>query len=103
MLLRAGDSNFRYNEFIMAWKQCLPQGENQPHSKKILIIIWGKGVEADLTSLRGLALMEQEGTHQHAIHLFPEYQLPENVAERFRLLFKRKEKWTLQEIEPYIE
>jgi len=26
MLLRAGEGKFRYNEFMMAWKQCLPPG-----------------------------------------------------------------------------
>lgn len=57
----------------------------------------------DLDHLKGLALVEKDGIHQPVIHLFPEYDLPENIAERFRLLFKRKEKWTLDEIRPYIE
>lgn len=33
---------------------------------------------------------------------FPEEHLPENVEKRFEELFKVKDKWTLEEITPYI-
>lgn len=60
-------------------------------------------IKADINHLKGLALIEKEEGQQKIVHLYPEYDLPENISERFRLLFKRKEKWTLEEITPYIE
>lgn len=37
------------------------------------------------------------------IHYCPEYQLPEDVADRIHYLFGLKEKWTFDEIKPYIQ
>lgn len=109
MLLRAGEGKFRHSEFVMALKQCLPMGSYsffQNYFWCYLLEVkdfFLLGVDANLDYLRGLALVEKEGMQQPVLHLFPEYDLPENIPERFRLLFKRKEKWTLDEIRPYIE
>ncbi|KAK6628879.1 hypothetical protein RUM43_002696 [Polyplax serrata] len=86
VLLKTAEGRFRYNEFIMAWERCL-----------------NPVIKADINHLKGLALIEKEEGQQKIVHLYPEYDLPENISERFRLLFKRKEKWTLEEITPYIE
>jgi sister chromatid cohesion protein DCC1 len=36
------------------------------------------------------------------IRYFPEKNLPDNIQERFESLFGVKQKWTLDEIEPFV-
>ncbi|KAL0280397.1 UNVERIFIED_CONTAM: hypothetical protein PYX00_001697 [Menopon gallinae] len=85
-LLTAAGGTFLLDEFMKTWKASLPPG-----------------MEVNLHHLRGLALTEKGKSDEDVICLFQEYNLPENISERFRLLFKRKEKWSFDEIMPYIE
>ena len=52
--------------------------------------------------LEGMALMDKNSKPQ-VIWYYSEYDLPEEVIERFRLLFQAKEKWTVDEIRPYVQ
>ena len=49
-----------------------------------------------------MALMDRD-SKPPVIRYFPETQLPEGMEERFDVLFRTKEKWTAQEITPYIK
>ena len=60
-------------------------------------------MEAKEEYLYGVAIVkwnEKLGTKE--IVSFPEANLPENVEKRFEELFKVKDKWTIEEITPYI-
>lgn len=52
--------------------------------------------------LKGLALIDLQSTPQ-VIWAFHESKLPDNINERFRILFQTKEKWTVDDIAPYIQ
>lgn len=52
--------------------------------------------------LRGLGIFDKDGAVP-CIRSLSEDNLPLNVHDRMRLLFKIKPKWTLDEIEPFIE
>ncbi len=56
----------------------------------------------DLCQLNGLVYINGP-SNQRIIHYCPEYELPEDVAERIQHLFKLKDKWAFDEIKPYIE
>jgi sister chromatid cohesion protein DCC1 len=52
--------------------------------------------------LEGMALMERNSKPE-VIWYFSEIDLPEDINERIRILFQTREKWTLDEIRPYIQ
>eukprot|EP00112_Aurelia_sp_Birch-Aquarium-sp1_P003692 Seg1415.12 transcript_id=Seg1415.12/GoldUCD/mRNA.D3Y31 product="Sister chromatid cohesion protein DCC1" protein_id=Seg1415.12/GoldUCD/D3Y31 len=79
-----GVEKFNHHEFFEAWQQSVPDGM---HTKP--------------EQLRGLAL-EDTNTHPPVIWHFPAADLPEDPLSRFNALFKVRQKWTRDEIEPYI-
>lgn len=60
------------------------------------------GLQTNLSQLKGLALLDLD-TRPQVIWYYPEADLPEDITERIQSLFRTREKWTLNEIEPYIE
>jgi len=50
--------------------------------------------------LKGLALLDSKA---NKVVYLPEWKLPLDIQERFRTLFKYREKWSLEDITPYIE
>lgn len=53
--------------------------------------------------LKGIALIKwNNSTMTREVVSFPETNLPIDINERFNELFKAKNKWTVQEITPYI-
>lgn len=50
----------------------------------------------------GIALIDKSTTPQ-VIWGFAESELPEDINERFKILFQTKPKWTVADISPYIE
>ncbi|XP_070134062.1 sister chromatid cohesion protein DCC1 [Drosophila bipectinata] len=76
---------FRNEEFMRTWQEALPEG-----------------MVCDLKYLRGLGICDKEGA-QPCIRSLAEEQLPTNINDRMKSLFKAKQKWTLSEMEPYIE
>ncbi|XP_044745859.1 sister chromatid cohesion protein DCC1 [Coccinella septempunctata] len=76
---------FNLEEFFQAWRESLPEG-----------------MYADEEMLYGIAIIDRR-TSPNCVWAFPENSLPENINERFKVLFETKEKWTVPEITPYIK
>lgn len=83
MLLRPADK-FNLTEFLEVWQQSVPEGMVTTEDQ-----------------LKGMALIDRSCSPPVVWH-FPLSDLPEDDKERFNVLFKTKEKWTLNEITPYI-
>lgn len=83
LLSQAGKFNF--NEFLQAWSESVPEG-----------------MKPEVEMLYGIAIIDKRSI-PHVIRAFPEQNLPENIMDRFGVLFDVKEKWTVLEIAPYIQ
>eukprot|EP00252_Welwitschia_mirabilis_P000400 TRINITY_DN10409_c0_g1_i2.p1 TRINITY_DN10409_c0_g1~~TRINITY_DN10409_c0_g1_i2.p1 ORF type:complete len:104 (+),score=19.14 TRINITY_DN10409_c0_g1_i2:122-433(+) len=59
------------------------------------------GLTAHQEMLRGEALFEQLGPDIW-LRPFPASSLPVTPAERFRVLFKERRRWTWEDLEPYV-
>jgi len=59
-------------------------------------------MKTDLKYLKGIALKDEQ-TEPASIYFFPEWELPQDIGERFKALFLAKPKWFIDEIEPYIQ
>mmetsp|Transcript_22156 Transcript_22156/g.41557 ORF Transcript_22156/g.41557 Transcript_22156/m.41557 type:complete len:115 (-) Transcript_22156:224-568(-) len=68
-------------EFISAWRQRLPSG-----------------IEPNAKHLEGIILIDDN----HA-ELFPARNLPSTPKDCFAVLFGKKQRWSLQDLAPYIE
>ncbi|XP_047506444.1 sister chromatid cohesion protein DCC1 isoform X1 [Pieris napi] len=84
VLLRSA-GRFNLFEFMQAWSDSVPEGMTTNESL-----------------LSGIALIDKNVTPQ-VIWGFSENELPEDINERFRILFHTKPKWTVDEISPYIQ
>ncbi|GBN04216.1 Sister chromatid cohesion protein DCC1 [Araneus ventricosus] len=84
VLLRSS-GKFHLQDFLESWQRSVPEG-----------------MKCDLKQLRGLALTDLTSRPEVIFH-FPSQNLPENIKERFEILFKVKEKWEYDEIVPYLE
>lgn len=76
---------FNYNEFMQAWKESVPEGMVPKEEM-----------------LYGLAIIDRK-CKPNVIWALDEKSLPENVLDRFNVLFAAKEKWTVPEIAPYVK
>lgn len=76
---------FHINEFLETCQEALPTG-----------------MEMDESYLGGIGLVDRDSQTPSIRGLFEE-NMPMNLFERFKILFKAKEKWTLQQIAPYVE
>lgn len=76
---------FYLPEFLQAWKDSVPEG-----------------MVAEESMLAGVALIDRDSTPP-VIWGFSEANLPEDINERFKLLFQTKAKWTVDQISPYIQ
>lgn len=52
--------------------------------------------------MSGIALVDKSSTPQ-VVWGFSENDLPDDINERFKVLFQTKSKWSVDEIAPYIE
>lgn len=75
---------FNLHDFLRTWQESVPEGMN-----------------TSLEQLAGLAVASPE-SRPPSIWLFEEEQLPEDLQERFNVLFSVKPRWTYDEIAPYI-
>ena len=80
-LLQTTGNAFNLAEFSDMWQQAVPEG-----------------VVTDIDHLRGIALVDKK-----VVRHFPEWKLTENVNDRLAKLFSVKEKWTMEEIAPFVE
>lgn len=76
---------FNLDEFLQAWKESVPEGM-VPYEEM----------------LYGIAIIDRKSV-PNVIWAFDENNLPENINERFKILFEAKTKWTIPEISPYIK
>ncbi|XP_050510050.1 sister chromatid cohesion protein DCC1 [Diabrotica virgifera virgifera] len=76
---------FNLNEFLQAWRDSVPEG-----------------MVPDEEMLYGIAIIDRK-SNPNFIWAFEESNLPENINERFKILFAAKEKWSVPEISPYIK
>jgi sister chromatid cohesion protein DCC1 len=83
LLRQAG--KFNYGEFMESWLQSVPLG-----------------METDLSQLRTLALRDMSAMPP-VIWYFPLSALPQEPPDRFNCLFSARQRWTQNDIEPYIE
>lgn len=76
----------KYNDFMESWKMGAPEKivPKEEYLRGIAIIIYNKSI------------MQKE------VISFPEETLPKNINDRLKEIFKVREKWTLEEITPYI-
>ncbi|XP_012286006.1 sister chromatid cohesion protein DCC1 [Orussus abietinus] len=85
LLLSASPVN-DYVQFMEAWRIGVP--EKMSVKKEYL---------------NGIALIvPNKGKMKKDVIAFPEYKLPNNIKDRLKELFKVKEKWTIEEISPYL-
>uniref|UniRef100_A0A671MF90 Sister chromatid cohesion protein DCC1 n=1 Tax=Sinocyclocheilus anshuiensis TaxID=1608454 RepID=A0A671MF90_9TELE len=84
-LLLQNAVKFNLSEFQEVWQQSVPEG-----------------MSARLDQLRGLALLDRSSKPE-TISLLRIEDLPEDTLERFNSLFSLREKWTQDDIEPYIQ
>ncbi|VDP40908.1 unnamed protein product, partial [Soboliphyme baturini] len=73
---------FHMQEFLVAWQQSVPPNMN-----------------TSLEMLDGLAILHHDPPP--CVQYFPEEELSPSGLERFQRLFLEKEKWSMEEIEPY--
>jgi len=75
---------FNLGEFLQAWKDSVPEG-----------------MIPEEEMLYGVAIVNRK-SYPHVVWAFEESDLPDDISERFRVLFEAKDKWTVPEITPYI-
>ncbi|ESN98881.1 hypothetical protein HELRODRAFT_185038 [Helobdella robusta] len=78
-------AKFNLVEFCETWQLSVPDG-----------------MVTDLNQLKNLAVIDRDSKPE-VIRYFPACDLPEDLQARFQVLFKTKEKWTFEEITPYLE
>lgn len=76
---------FHIDDFLTTWQETLPDG-----------------FTADEKYLRGIGIIDREG-NVPCVRGLNEADLPNNLLVRLVTLFKTKERWNLEQIEPYIE
>ncbi|XP_061723894.1 sister chromatid cohesion protein DCC1 [Cydia pomonella] len=76
---------FNLTEFMQAWRDSVPEG-----------------MVTDESMLWGIALVDKTSSPP-VVWGFTEAELPENINERFKVLFQAKPKWSVDQISPYIE
>ncbi|XP_037532989.1 sister chromatid cohesion protein DCC1 [Nematolebias whitei] len=76
---------FNLKEFQEVWQQSVPEG-----------------MSTRLDQLKGVALVDRT-SHPETISLLQVEDLPEDTLERFNYLFTLREKWTEEDITPYIQ
>ena len=93
------ETNPKYQlpEFLQIWQKAVPGGEDPDISSNASN---DPVFKIHVDQLKGIALVDRE---QDEIKRFPEWILPVDVQERLRVLFNEREKWTLEDISPYIE
>ncbi|KAL3869842.1 hypothetical protein ACJMK2_042474 [Sinanodonta woodiana] len=75
---------FNLKDFLSVWQKCVPEG-----------------MKTGLYQIEGMALVDQNSTPETIMYLNVA-DLPEEVEERFNFLFRTREKWSLEDITPFI-
>ncbi|KAK3740873.1 hypothetical protein RRG08_011335 [Elysia crispata] len=75
---------FNLNDFLRAWQESVPDG-----------------MKTNLSQIEGMALVDSDA-RPPVIWYYSVDLLPEDVGERFEVLFEERKKWSLEDITPYI-
>jgi sister chromatid cohesion protein DCC1 len=80
--------------------------QSEPWKEDELLSQWqrelpgvGDLYQVSLAWLTGVALLTENGEYKY----FSEEQLPTDLEKRFDILFCEKEKWTSDELKPYVQ
>jgi len=76
---------FNLSDFLQSWQQSVPEG-----------------MKTSLSQIQGMALIDRSCQPEVIWHYCVE-DLPDIVADRFEALFEERQKWTLEEITPYVQ
>lgn len=87
---------------IQKHSQVVTYVRNSLRSNDIQDKIIFTGLTTSLRQLEGLALVDRSSSSD-AISYFPVTNLPLDIQDRFNTLFATRDKWTFEEIRPYIE
>jgi len=82
--LLAANTGYQLPEFLEMWQKAVPDG-----------------IKTEISQLSGLILIDDSRDPQ-IIKRFSERDLPIDIAERLNVLFNAREKWTLDEITPFV-
>ncbi|RUS77100.1 hypothetical protein EGW08_015137 [Elysia chlorotica] len=75
---------FNLNDFLRAWQESVPEG-----------------MKTNLSQIEGMALIDSDA-RPPVVWYYSVDLLPEDVSERFEVLFEERKKWSLEDITPYI-
>lgn len=103
-LLRPCDK-FNLSDFKTAWQGSVPEGKSDLCD--FLCNNWQPcilfpGMTTNLKQLDGTVLVDLS-SHPQTICYFNEQNLPDNIIDRMQYLFEVREKWTFNEIQPFVE
>lgn len=76
---------FQIEDFLNTWQEALPEGF----------------ITKD-QYLSGIGIIDRE-SNPPCVRSLLEEDLPTNILDRLKVLFKTKERWSLEQIAPYIE
>lgn len=104
-------SKFHVGDFMNSWQDALPEGMTANVRRKILFcrvntvrrnfqLNFFFGLQEKY--LRGIGIVDKDATPP-CVRALTEINLSTKLMDRLKVLFKAKVRWTLEEIEPYIE
>lgn len=76
---------FQIEEFMTTWQDALPDG-----------------MKIQEQYLSGIGIVDRE-SNPPCVRSLMEEDLPTSILERLKVLFKTKDRWSLEQIAPYIE
>ena len=88
---------YQLQEFLQIWQKAVPGGEDPKLCSNSMD---DPVFKVHLDQLKGIALVDHE---KDEIKRFPEWSLPVEIQDRLHVLFLEREKWSLEDIRPYIE
>lgn len=78
-------TKFYVEDFLVSWQKAVPDG-----------------FHIDESYLKGIGIIDRDAKPP-CVRALREINLPVNIVDRLRILFKTKDRWKLDEIQPYIE
>jgi len=82
--LLSASTRYLLSEFLDMWQKAVPAG-----------------ITTDISQLAGLMLVD-DTKDPPVIRRFTEASLPENIHDRLSVLFSARERWTLEDISPFV-
>lgn len=104
-------AKFHYNDFMDTWQNALPDGfqvkvRGSQCALHFICQTFTDGSHSSLFQeiyLRGIGIVDRSVANVPCVRTLIEENLTTSLIDRLKVLFKTRERWTLDEIEPYIE